>query len=176
VVTTNYDLVLESVCEYAQIATPLLSGGEKVAFRRASGKREIGSGKASLAKLHGSVDDCDIVPPTWSKGDTPEYAKPWNLALEVLSEAQEIRIIGYSLPEGDSYVRDLRKVHVVCWDPDNEGQVEERYKRFVKRGFVFKNMDSSHYLRNLLERIVHGEQGSLTYLLERTHASFFGVR
>src|SRR3989442_10184762 len=52
VVTTNYDLVLESVGDYMQKTIKLQAGGEKVAFHRASGMKESGSGKASLAKLH----------------------------------------------------------------------------------------------------------------------------
>ncbi len=184
VVTTNYDLVLENVCDYLN-TDPNFESDKKRGFHVASGKKESRLGTVPLAKLHGSVDDCDIVPPTWSKGATPEYAVPWNLALEALSQAQEIRIVGYSLPEGDSYVRyllkaaairnpDLRKVHVVCLDPNDQGGVEARYRGFVKQGLWFTNMDSGAYLQNLYERVTSGQQqGSLTHMLELTHRNFF---
>ena len=183
VVTTNYDLVLENVCDYAK---QNFVSGDKAAFRLASGKRVIESGRSALAKLHGSVDDGDVIPPTWSKAATPEYADPWRLALKVLSEAQEIRIIGYSLPESDAYVRfllkaaairsrDLRRVHVLCLDKDNAAGVEKRYQSFVKLrgGFEFRNMDSWQYLNNLLQRLVNSLAGSPAKHLEDTHGFFF---
>lgn len=183
VVTTNYDLVLENVCDYINTASHFLSE-KKRAFHRASGTRESTLGTVVLTKLHGSIDDCDIVPPTWSKGATPEYTVPWNLALAALSQAQEIRIIGYSLPEGDTYVRyllkaaairnpDLRKVHVLCWDPEQKAGLEKRYGAFVRRGLKFSNTDSWVYLQRFHEALLSNQKGP-SHALEHTHGSFFG--
>jgi hypothetical protein len=117
---------------------------------------------------------------------TPRYDVPWNLALEALSQAEEIRIVGYSLPEGDSYVRyllkaaairndDLRRVGVICWDPENVGRVQERYENFVSEGYLaFRNARCGAYFANVSERVRNQQQGSPSYFLEATHAYFFG--
>ncbi len=47
-----------------------------------------------------------LVPPTWNKGDHHQrIARVWARAAQHLSEARQIAIIGYSLPESDHFFR-----------------------------------------------------------------------
>ena len=80
-----------------------------------------------------------LVPPTWNKTQYHEYfAKIWSRAADELSDAQDITVIGYSLPESDAFFRDLvalglegatrlRRFTVV--DPDTK--VAERFNRLL---------------------------------------------
>ena len=137
VISMNYDLVLE---KFAEIA-----GGPFA--------------ETQLIKLHGSVDG-DIVPPTWNKSLHPEIEATWKLAHQLLSSANHIRFIGYSLPESDLYVRfllksaalesdNLKKIDVICLD-DHQGSVQKRYRDFIEFP-MFRFV--SAYAENYLERI-----------------------
>ena len=181
VVSLNYDLVLENACGYMgkHYVTPKGAWG----FRVLAGKRLDGVGRAVLAKLHGSIEDGMIVPPTWSKDTTPAFTDAWQEALKALSEAQEIRIIGYSLPVSDSHIRyllkaaairnpDLRRVDVLCLDDPTE-QVSKRYAEFVNlTDFKFKHGSVKDYLTILTARLSQGVQAPSDHL-EATHAHFF---
>jgi hypothetical protein len=49
-----------------------------------------------------------LVPPTWNKADSHRaLEKVWSLAAHELSEAENIIVIGYSMPETDSFFRHL---------------------------------------------------------------------
>lgn len=107
-----------------------------------------------LAKLHGSIDS-SIVPPTWNK-HINRLDDAWKNAAQWLSEANEIRILGYSLPKTDMYIKhlfttalleskNLQKIDVICLDHD--GIVESRYKEmFTFPNFRFKNFDLNDYV------------------------------
>jgi hypothetical protein len=143
-----------------------------------------------LAKLHGSIAGSRIVPPTWNKSFHPEILGTWKLAHRLLSEATHVRVIGYSLPESDAYVRFLLKsavlrserlksIHVICKDPD--GSVERRYRSFVTfPRFRFSGADTLSYL-NGLGAIVEQQTSAgrervwvqYCLYLERHHAKFF---
>ena len=58
----------------------------------------------SLATVHGSVitQASSIIAPTWNKGNIPD-ASIWKLAENLISQANYIRFLGYSLPQSDSY-------------------------------------------------------------------------
>jgi hypothetical protein len=132
VVTLNYDLVLESNLEnFCQETSDNVH--PKRGFNVERG--------VTLAKLHGSVDGNIIVAPTWNKSLTPEIFAAWEAAYRALSEANQIRIIGYSLPVADGYVRyllkaavvkakHLKNIDIVLLD-DLGGEVVERYKNFI---------------------------------------------
>jgi len=108
-----------------------------------------------LAKLHGSVDG-SIVPPTWNKSINSGINDAWRNAARWLSEANEIRILGYSLPQTDIYIKhllstalvessNLQKIDVICLDHD--GTVEKRYRNiFSFPRFDFINYDLEKYL------------------------------
>ncbi len=78
-----------------------------------------------------------IVPPTYNKGYRyHEIAEVWQAAAGELAEAEDIYVIGFSLPDTDQFFRYfcalgmtseayLRRFWV--FDPDEEGKVEERY-------------------------------------------------
>lgn len=136
IATLNYDNVVENSVDFIN--------------SNFSGNHEI-----PLAKLHGSVDR-QIVPPTWNKRINNGLDNDWRNAARWLSEANEIRILGYSLPKTDMYIKhlfstsllesqNLQKIDVICLDSD--GNVESRYKEMITfPRFNFYNMDINDYL------------------------------
>ncbi len=73
---------------------------------------KIGSNIHELQFHSGSDKQLDvipfIVPPSWNKADSHnQIAEVWSRAAEELSEADSIYIIGYSLPNTDSFFRQL---------------------------------------------------------------------
>jgi len=87
-----------------------------------------------------------IVPPTWSKSRyRTQLANVWAAAAQQLSEAQNIFVIGYSLPETDSFFRYLfslgsqggaRLRRFVVVNPDEGERVERRFRDMVGRGVL----------------------------------------
>ena len=82
-----------------------------------------------------------IVPPTWSKkvhADT--LSGLWQQAASALSNAQNIFVVGYSMPETDAFFRHLFALSTmnVSWlkrfwvfDIETEGIVDKRYRKFL---------------------------------------------
>jgi len=159
VITLNYDMILESVCEFVndnyRPQEWRVSFIDSVSTKDRSPSLK-GRHAPSLAKLHGSAHAGNIVPPTWNKGNHPEIVPTWKLAYQLLTKADQLRIIGYSLPTADTYVRyllksaaisnqHLKRIDVICLDPD--GSVEARYNEFMKFDyFRFFTEDTSQYL------------------------------
>lgn len=155
VISLNYDMVLEKCLDainrsYEPVKT--------FAFRT---KLE-GEG-LPLAKLHGSVEGLTIVPPTWQKNASAAVRDAWKLAVHLLTEANEVRILGFSFPETDGYVKyllslgamrapHLKRIDVLCLDPD--GSVRRRYSEFVNycNGYVFRSADILGYLSSYGQR------------------------
>lgn len=140
-ITLNYDLVIEKVVEYINRHYPPIEGGVAITINRASGEYDRSWNSLNLAKLHGSVDDRKIVPPTWSKSLQTDIRKEWSRAYQILKDANYIRFVGYSMPSSDSYVQYLLKsasiislhlkgIDAVCLDP--EGSVRQRFDKFVE--------------------------------------------
>lgn len=85
-----------------------------------------------------------IVPPSWNKADYHSaISNVWASAASHLSEAEHIFIIGYSLPETDSFFRHLyalgsvgtnplRRVEV--FNPDSTGSIDERFRGLLGPG------------------------------------------
>jgi hypothetical protein len=108
-----------------------------------------------IAKLHGSVDT-NIVPPTWNKALMGDIETSWRKAAEWLSKANEIRILGYSIPNTDIYIKhllstalvesgNLQLIDVICLDPD--GSVQRRYDNlFCFPKYKFFNANIQSYL------------------------------
>lgn len=178
VVTLNYDLVVENAAETAQKYAHKMDEGVLLQVHPASGPlHAIGP---MLCKLHGSAaTGQNIVLPTWNKALQDEkIIATWRAARRVLQEANQIRFLGYSLPEADAYVRYLiksalvraenfRRIDVVCLD-DHEQSVERRYKAFVESPLLrFRNADIGDYLKDVAET-VYGSTG-----LEAGHETFF---
>jgi hypothetical protein len=177
VVTTNYDCVLENACEFINSHCV---AREPISF--CTRLEDWDGTTPALAKLHGSVAGGHIVPPTWSKGAHPEIAAQWRLAKHVLSRAQHIRFIGYSLPEADSYIkyllksavldaRHLKTIDALCLDTD--GAVERRYAAFVKLPrFRYTNRDTFTLLLHFSN---HNDPASdPASILEQAHFNTFG--
>lgn len=84
-----------------------------------------------------------IVPPTWNKSDYHKVMLPvWRAAAEELESAEDIFVIGYSLPQSDAFFhhlyglgsvseRPLRRFWV--FNPDTE-EVEGRFRRLLGTG------------------------------------------
>src|SRR5205823_3247496 len=111
VVTLNYDLVLENCFSY--LAEHFHAEKEHGFFRECEEDLGQFDEHTHLAKLHGTVDAGTIVPPTWNKGLQGNIRPAWRLAYKLLTEANHIRIIGYSLPLADAYVKYLLKAAII---------------------------------------------------------------
>lgn len=85
-----------------------------------------------------------IVPPTWNKtAYHGQLSKVWSRASTEISQAENIIVIGYSLPETDSFFRYLyalgsdsstRLRNFVVVDPDNNNEVMKRFQGLIGRG------------------------------------------
>ena len=159
VITLNYDLVLESYVQYIEqnYSRRQDNKEEKLQFHLGPNPAGVRTRQVSLAKLHGSVDTGVVVPPTWNKALNQDLHSSWQLAFKLLAGANHIRIIGYSLPIADAYVKyllkaavirapHLKSIDVLCLD--NSGEVRERYEQFVKfDNFRFRSDSVVDYLR-----------------------------
>jgi len=108
-----------------------------------------------------------LVPPTWNKTDYQgALAQIWKKAAEELAEAENIMVVGYSLPETDSFFRYLfslgsqsptRIKRFWVFNPDPSREVEKRFRQLIGRGiegrFIFyrENFDDAipHIARGL---------------------------
>jgi hypothetical protein len=161
IISLNYDMVLERCLD---LILDQCDTRPDISFARTRKEAEA-PGRVPLAKLHGSVDST-IVPPTWNKVAQPkEIQEAWKLAYKALSEATQIRILGYSLPQTDSYVRyllesatmeephrkNLKQIDVGCLDPD--GSVHERYEEFLCfYRYRFRQIEISRYLWDIWQQ------------------------
>lgn len=151
VITLNYDLVLENFATHYSSISKM----HAIKFSRA---RDDKSKSPYLAKLHGSLGEENIIPPTWNKSLQEKIELEWKLAYKLLSSANHIRFLGYSLPDNDAYVKyllksslieseNLKKIDVVCLDPT--GEVSKRYDLFIsikKPKYRFVSADIRNYL------------------------------
>lgn len=113
-----------------------------------------------------------LVPPTWEKGAREKSLQTvWAAAAKELSRADHIVIVGYSLPETDSFFRYLfalgtqsptRIQGIWVYNPDRDGTVEERLGKMIGRGVTervqFRNKDVGTFkaalgeIQSLLDR------------------------
>jgi len=192
VISLNYDCVLETVCDFLNRHSQ--HAEYSLRFQRTESDTSASElGLPWLAKLHGSVDKPeDIIPPTWSKTLDKAIKEQWRVAHQLLSEANHIRVLGYSLPTSDAYVQYLLKsslvraeretfvplktFHVITLDSD--GKTLDRYKGFVNfRGFQFANIKIEKYFQRIepeKERSSTGRRGvEFQFItLEDTHSEF----
>lgn len=85
-----------------------------------------------------------IVPPTWNKTEYHRILSPvWSRAAKELGEAENIFVIGYSLPSSDFFFRYLYALGSVgptllkrfwVFNPDQSGDVENRFKSLLGPG------------------------------------------
>ena len=142
-----------------------------------------------FAKLHGSIDTNSIIPPTWNKGvNKQEILSAWQLAYNSLIDANHLRIIGYSLPTTDTYIKyllksavmkaqHLKSIDIICLDSD--GSVKERYENFITfKYYRFANRNVIDYLQTNYKKYEKmGIKDPVTELpldrLEDAHEEFF---
>jgi hypothetical protein len=162
VVTLNYDTVLERICRHVNESFrndgrhELAAESDRIEFKR---NDQGDSNGPFLAKLHGSADSSSIIPPTWNKSLHRDILPEWRLAYSVLKEANQLRILGYSLPVADSYIKYLLKsaiienqnfksFDVICRDSD--GDVQGRYAALLKFPvFRFVSADLEDYAERI---------------------------
>jgi len=186
IITLNYDRLLENVCDFISYYYGT-NGSVNFATDTCNTESPI------LAKLHGSIGvNATIIPPTWNKSITTEskIQNTWKLAYKALVEANYIRIIGYSFPATDTYVKyllssavmkafHLKKIDIICEDLD--GAVEQKYDNFINFRYKrFKNRDVRDYLRGNYSACCNfgtdgiGSKEIKMNGLEEAHEAFFG--
>lgn len=82
-----------------------------------------------------------LVPPTWNKSDSHRaLTRVWSRAAKELSEAENVFVVGYSLPDTDYFFRylyalgtqgDVLLKRFWVFDVDNTGTVERRFKSML---------------------------------------------
>jgi hypothetical protein len=155
VITLNYDVVLENAVHDLELRTGVTRGFSP----HVADTSNLSDYGGHLAKLHGSVDSGEIIPPTWNKQIASESIQTaWETAHWLLAHANHIRVLGYSLPQADSYVKyllraavvsndHLKSIDVLCLDPD--GSVQKRYDEFICfPHYRFASADAATYLRS----------------------------
>jgi len=85
-----------------------------------------------------------IVPPSWNKADYHQaLSNVWANAARHLAEAESIFIIGYSLPETDSFFRHLYALgsvgtstlrRIIVFNPDDSGEIDSRFRALLGPG------------------------------------------
>ena len=182
IVTFNYDLLVEEALSRLGVdfsygiepACRILAPADK--FRLSPGAQ------LNLLKLHGSLNwtrvasptiFCDyagvratkrpplVIPPTWNKVFGKLFTNVWAGAVQAISTATNIVILGFSAPETDQHFRylmsaglrnniSLRAVHVV--DIDSGDAFRGRYLRvfrremLARRELVFHEMPAAGFL------------------------------
>ncbi|MCY4047852.1 MAG: SIR2 family protein [Candidatus Dadabacteria bacterium] len=108
IISLNYDTVLEDICDFINTNNYIKRKNKKIKFKRSKNDK-VDENSPYLIKLHGSIDDKKtIVPPTWKKGEhNNEIKEQWEIASELISNANHIVFLGYSLPANDNYILSL---------------------------------------------------------------------
>src|SRR6267378_4692717 len=184
VVTLNYDLVFESL---AKFLGTFFSDGARFNFQTDFSARPSKNMLLTpLAKLHGTIDDNSVIAPTWNKTISKRMIATWSEAHKCLQTANELRIIGYSLPVADAYIKYLLKsavidsdhlkhIDIVCRDSD--GATRARYKDFITFKYArFANSPVEGYLETLKQRTIARRMDNQQMdfnQLETAHEDFF---
>src|SRR5271169_6346674 len=102
----------------------------------------------------------EIIPPTWNKKLSTSILATWRKAHQLLTDANQVRILGYSLPVTDAYIKyllksaganaaNLKRIDILC--KDSSGTVQQCYKDFVTfNSMRFKNCRIEDYLHLIL--------------------------
>jgi hypothetical protein len=174
IITLNYDRLLETACDYIQ---KHYQQKPPIRFYDPTSSNKTNT-NVLLAKLHGCVTT-EIVPPTWNKKIHPTILPAWQAAFASVANANDLRFIGYSLPETDSYFRyflkaaisksfNLQRVDVLC-----SGNVGQRYQQLFERTRLnFNSGRTEDYLGQLA---THAKAGGLD-ALEQAHREVFPRR
>jgi len=169
VITLNYDRALE---------TPLTRLGERLGtgklYHRPSTDEAVPkNSRLAILKLHGDAAEGTIVPPTWDKSVRDGVRQDWAEAYKKLSQANHVRVLGYSFPPTDTYFRYFLKAslantqHLKSLDiltRDADGQVKQRCdSTFTFKFKRFREFEAQGYL-----------QSTMANGIEKAHAAFAG--
>jgi hypothetical protein len=160
VISLNYDLLIENMLiEYNRLNLRKFEDARTFKFEYGNNieydleaKYYNNPMKVEIAKLHGSLNFKNdiIIPPTWNKTNNPEIKSIWQLAFNLLSNANKIVFIGYSLPQTDAYLKyllinainkneNLKRIEVI--NPDDEKETtKNRYASFFEKSLETKAM------------------------------------
>lgn len=180
VITLNYDLILENcVNSINSYYSPELN----FEFERNKYLKEWDF--PQLCKLHGSVDLKNIIPPSWAKNTSENsIQKTWENAYNILKDATQVRIIGYSLPITDNNVRfllksamlknqSLKKIDVICLDKN--GIINSIYDDFIDFNYYdFRNNRIENYLSPVM-KLKKSDNHIVFNDLEELHKNFVVV-
>jgi hypothetical protein len=181
VVSLNYDLVLENL---GLFLNEHYSSARQAKFLRDFAQDPSADNiEVPLAKLHGSADSGQIIAPTWNKSLHPKLVSNWKKAHELIADANHIRILGYSLPTTDAYIKyllksavvnssNLKRIDVIC-----RGEVAKRnYDDCVRFNFYrFKDARLEDYFAQIhkqsMDYLHYGMERSFDKL-EAIHEAF----
>lgn len=112
---------------------------------------KVGTKENPLWKISLPIDEPVIVPPTWNKEDhyRNQISKVWQRAAKELAEADNVCIIGFSLPPSDSFFRYLYALgtagdkilrKILVYNPDDlvKGKFEKLLGPGASEKFVFR--------------------------------------
>ena len=106
-----------------------------------------------------------IVPPSWNKADSHRsISKVWSRAAEELTDASSIYVVGYSLPETDSFFRQLYALGTVgetllerFWVFNPDASREQAFRSMLGQGardrFEFHKCDFKKAMSTMSEAI-----------------------
>lgn len=162
-ISLNYDLIIENVIKnYNEINKkdrPFRDEFEMFDVHYGDGIKKLNNYSNSkkifdiqFAKLHGSLnfENDLIIPPTWNKTNHKKIQGAWKLAFELLAKTNYLTIIGYSLPQTDSYIKyllinaikqndNLKKISIINPD-DKSNTIQNRYSNFFDKTLIEKGM------------------------------------
>ena len=168
VISLNYDTILEDYVSYIENnyeSDKFLT----INFGNATHdeNKEVYT-SLDMAKIHGTVDPINIIPPTWDKTRNKRIKHIWKFAYEKIKSANEIRFLGYSIPHTDNHFKyllisgiidsqNLKKIDALCLDTENT-EVEKNYESIINfRDFRFKNANILDYLKKNAEIVKRSE-------------------
>ncbi len=194
IVTTNYDRVLQKFEDFINVRQKDPSTRVEFVETYTHEPKPTGGRVVPLLKLHGTVErDPHIIPSnditamTWSKNlYQKRTAQVLREAYKAIRSAHFIRIIGYSMPDTDSYLKfllkasmlnhpNLKTIDVLTLDDDRE-TTKRRYQALVGEKTIRWRADNvSDYLQQIFRMTGDNlRNDALTFnWLEEAHRYFF---